>query len=219
MTVIISSKQILINLVQSKSKQRWKKYRFLKRAIDITISLLALSTLWPIFVLIAASITLTSKGVVIFKHQRVGKDGKLFTLYKFRTMSADTPKYAPKPREDDPRVNRFGRFLRKSGLDELPQLLNVLKGDMSLIGPRPEMEFIVEDYTIAENERLKVKPGITGLWQLSSKVKEPIHHNLDYDLSYIRNQTLPLDFKILFKTLIISFEMLKSALEDSFIER
>lgn len=125
----------------------------------------------------------------------------------------DMPKYAPKPREDDPRINRLGNFLRKSGFDELPQLFNVLKGDMSLVGPRPEMPFIVKDYTEAHKERLKVKPGITGPWQLSSKVKEPVHHNLKYDLSYIRNQSLLFDLKILFKTFIMSFE-LKSTLED-----
>lgn len=196
-----------------------KKYRFLKRAIDIIISLLVIGILWPIFILIAFMIALSSKGAVIFKHQRVGKDGKLFTLYKFRTLSIDTPKYIPKPREDDPRINKVGRFLRKSGLDELPQIFNVLKGEMSLVGPRPEMSFMVKDYTNKERERLKVKPGITGLWQLSSKVKEPIHSNLEYDLSYIRNQSFLLDFKILFKTFIISFEMSKNALEDFLIER
>jgi len=196
-----------------------KKYRFLKRAIDIIISLLVISILWPIFVLISVSIALASKGVVIFKHQRVGRNGKLFTLYKFRTMNMDTPQYVSKPREDDYRINKVGRFLRKSALDELPQVFNVLKGEMSIVGPRPEMPFIVDSYTDKERERLKVKPGITGLWQLSSKVKEPIHHNLDYDLSYIRNQLLFLDLKILFRTFIISFEMLKNALEGSLYKK
>lgn len=191
-----------------------KKYRFLKRILDITFSLLIINILWPVFILIAVSIILTSKGKIIFKHQRVGRNGKLFTLYKFRTMNMDTPQYVSKPREDDYRINKIGRFLRKSALDELPQVFNVLKGEMSFVGPRPEMPFIVDSYTDKERERLKVKPGITGLWQLSDKVKEPIHHNLEYDLNYIRNQSLLLDLKILLKTFIISFGMLQNAFKD-----
>lgn len=131
-------------------------------------------------------------------------------------MNMDTLQYVSKPREDDYRINKIGRFLRKSALDELPQVFNVLKGEMSLVGPRPEMPFIVDGYTDKERERerLKVKPGITGLWQLSDKVKEPIHHNLEYDLNYIRNQSLLLDLKILLKTFIISFGMLQNAFKD-----
>lgn len=129
-------------------------------------------------------------------------------------MRKETPAYILKPKGDNPLITKIGMFLRNTGSDELPQLFNVLKGEMSLVGPRPEMPFIVDSYTDKERERLKVKPGITGLWQLSSKVKKPIHYNLEYDLSYIRNQSLLLDFKILFKTSIISFAMLKSALKD-----
>ena len=190
------------------------RYRFSKRVIDIIISLLVIGILWPIFILIAISIALTSQGGVIFKHQRVGKGSKLFTFYKFRTMSIDTSKYILKPREDDPRIDKVGRFLRKSSLDELPQIINVLKGEMSVVGPRPEMPFIVENYTNKERERLKVKPGITGLWQLSGKTKEMIHNNLEYDLNYIKNQSFLLDLKVLFRTFIVFFKMLNIAYKN-----
>ena len=179
-----------------------KGYRLIKRVIDFIISLLSLIFLSPLFLTLMALIKMTSPGPSIFSHRRVGMNGKLFTLYKFRTMDITTPKYIPKPKEDDRRITKFGRFLRKSGLDELPQLYNVLKGQMSLVGPRPEMPFIAERYTEKEKERLRAKPGITGLWQLSGKTTAPIHDNLEYDLSYIKNQSFILDLKILLKTLI-----------------
>jgi putative colanic acid biosynthesis UDP-glucose lipid carrier transferase len=122
-------------------------------------------------------------------------------LYKFRTMKRETSAYMLKPDKDDVRITRIGRFLRNTGLDEVPQLFNVLKGEMSLVGPRPEMPFIVEGYQKGERERLKVKPGITGLWQLSGRTNMPIHCNLEYDLAYIKDRSLSLDLKILFETL------------------
>ena len=113
-----------------------------------------------------------------------------------------------KPKSDDANITGIGKLLRDTGLDEMPQLFNVLKGEMSLIGPRPEMPFVVEGYTEPEWARLKVKPGITGLWQLSNKTKEPIQENLEYDLDYIKNRSLVLDLKILLKTLALLFRML-----------
>lgn len=107
----------------------------------------------------------------------------------------------PKPKGYDPRVTGIGQFLRNTGLDELPQLFNVLKGEMSLVGPRPEMPFIVAGYREREKQRLKVKPGITGSWQLSGKTDLPIHYNLEYDLAYIKDRSLFLDLRILFETL------------------
>jgi lipopolysaccharide/colanic/teichoic acid biosynthesis glycosyltransferase len=121
-------------------------------------------------------------------------------------MYADEPAYAINPTsKDDHRVTRVGRIIRRISFDELPQLLNVLKGDMSIVGPRPEMPFIVEQYEEFHRKRLKVMPGITGLWQLSGDRDKPIHENMDYDLYYIRNQSFSLDLAILIETLIFAF--------------
>ncbi len=150
---------------------------------------------------IALGIKRDSKGPVIFKHQRVGRGGRLFWCYKYRTMRTDAHPYekAPVDPEDD-RVTRFGGFLRKTSLDELPQLLNVLRGEMSVVGPRPEMPFIVEQYEPWQRRRLEVKPGITGLWQVIGRKNLPLHLNMEYDLYYVKNQSLLLDVEILLKT-------------------
>ncbi|MFU8849346.1 MAG: sugar transferase, partial [Opitutales bacterium] len=145
-------------------------------------------------------------GPVFFRQQRVGKDGKLFEIYKFRSMHTDAPAYAVNPHSSrDPRITRVGRFLRKSSLDELPQLINVWRGEMSLVGPRPEMPFIVETYEDIHRERLQAVPGITGLWQLSGDRHKAIHENLDYDLYYVYNRSFFLDVTILLQTLVFAF--------------
>lgn len=127
--------------------------------------------------------------------------GKPFKIYKFRTMNTESPKYDFSPKShDDERLTRFGRFLRKLSLDELPQLINVIKGDMSLVGPRPEMPYIVVGYNRRSEIRLQMKPGITGIWQLRASRDKLIHENLDFDLEYIRNWSLLLDFKLLLQT-------------------
>jgi lipopolysaccharide/colanic/teichoic acid biosynthesis glycosyltransferase len=147
-----------------------------------------------------------SKGPVFFRQDRVGKNGKIFQIYKFRSMLTDTDPYSVNPSDqNDPRITSVGRFLRKTSLDELPQIINVLKGDMSFVGPRPEMQFIVAEYDEIHKERLKVLPGITGLWQLSGDRKKAIHENMDYDLYYIRNASFFLDVAILIQTLIFAF--------------
>ena len=175
---------------------------FIKRVMDIIItSLLMLPTLivWPIIVIL---IRLDSRGAAIFKQERYGKDGRIFVMYKFRTMCVETPKFQEAPENpDDPRITRVGRFLRKYSLDEIPQLLNVFRGEMSMVGPRPEMPFIVEKYEEWQRRRLCVKPGITGLWQIVGRKKLPLYQNLEYDFYYIRNQSLMLDLIILWKTI------------------
>ncbi|HNT36382.1 MAG TPA: sugar transferase, partial [bacterium] len=154
----------------------------------------------------ALGIRLSSKGTILFKQERVGKGGKIFVLYKFRTMYMDVPNYEEAPtRSDDPRVFGFGRFLRRSSLDEIPQLINVLKGDMSMVGPRPEMPFIVEKYDVWQRRRLLVKPGITGLWQIIGRKDLPLHANLEYDLYYVQNMSLFNDILILLKTIPVVF--------------
>jgi len=174
-----------------------------KRVIDLIVSAVLLIILSPLLAIISLLIKRDSPGPIIFKHNRIGKDGKPFRLYKFRTMYHDTNPYAPCPKQSsDPRITRFGRWLRRTSLDELPQLINVLKGDMSLVGPRPEMPFIVEKYyDDLHRERFKVKPGITGLWQISGDRRHEIHENIEYDLYYIENQSLLLDLVIFLKTI------------------
>src|SRR5690606_26694581 len=138
------------------------------------------------FLLFWVLIKLDSEGPVVFKQKRVGLHGKEFSFYKFRTMKVDAPKYAHTPQDSsDPRITRVGRWLRRMSLDELPQLFNVFRGDMSLVGPRPEMPFIVEKYSALEKQRLEAKPGITGLWQISTFRGAPIHDHIEYDLFYL----------------------------------
>jgi lipopolysaccharide/colanic/teichoic acid biosynthesis glycosyltransferase len=141
----------------------------------------------------------------LFRQERVGLNGEPFRMFKFRTMYTDASAYAYSPKEsDDPRITRLGRFLRRTSLDELPQLLNVLIGNMSLVGPRPEMPFIVETYTERHAQRLQVTPGITGLWQLSGDRSYLIHENLEYDLYYIKHRNFFMDLAILLHTTIFA---------------
>jgi exopolysaccharide biosynthesis polyprenyl glycosylphosphotransferase len=150
---------------------------------------------------IALWIKVDSPGPIFFKQKRVGRDGREFWMWKYRTMTCDAPAYAVAPtEEDDPRITRFGQWLRKTSLDEIPQFINVLKGNMSLVGPRPEMPFIVTKYTGWERRRLDVKPGITGLWQVIGRKNLPLHLNMQYDLYYIKNQSFMLDLEILLRT-------------------
>ena len=181
-------------------------YLRFKRYMDLFLASVMFILLLPLFLIIEIAIKMESKGPVIFIHNRVGKDGKIFKLYKFRTMYADTDPYAVNPiDQNDPRVTKVGRFLRKTSLDEIPQIINVLKGEMSFVGPRPEMPFIVERYDEIHKERLKITPGITGLWQLSGDRKKAIHENMDYDLFYKRHVSFFLDLAILIETLIFAF--------------
>lgn len=176
-----------------------------KRAIDLAAASVLLALLAPLFAMLAVLVKRSSPGPVFFRQDRVGKDGKLFSMYKFRTMYRDAPQYSYSPGAgDDPRVTPTGRFLRRASLDELPQLINVVTGDMSLVGPRPEMPFIVEQYTSLQRRRLAVKPGITGLWQLSADRAFLIHENIEYDLYYVRHRSLFMDVAILLHTLLFA---------------
>jgi exopolysaccharide biosynthesis polyprenyl glycosylphosphotransferase len=182
-------------------------YTITKRVVDVTLSVLLLLVLGPLLLLIALLIRLDSAGSAIFVQQRVGKNGRLFNMYKFRSMQVDAPKYGFSPTESlDPRITRIGRFLRRISLDEIPQLLNVLLGDMSLVGPRPEMPFIVETYNARQRQRLQVLPGITGLWQLSADRAFQIHENIQYDLYYIRNRSFFMDMAILVHTMFFAMQ-------------
>lgn len=191
-------------------------YLLAARVLDVVLATAVLSVSTPFWMLIAAAIKLDSKGPVLFTQERVGKGGRTFRMYKFRSMRTDADAYAPSPKGDvDPRITRAGRFLRMGGIDELPQLINVLRGDMALVGPRPEMPFIVAGYTPYERRRLGARPGITGLWQISPDRHGEIHHNVEYDLYYLDHQSLVLDVLILFETVFRSVEMVVKGLLSS----
>ncbi|PTX53729.1 lipopolysaccharide/colanic/teichoic acid biosynthesis glycosyltransferase [Melghirimyces profundicolus] len=176
-----------------------------KPLMDVTVSFFGLLLTFPLMMVIALWIRLDSPGPVLFRQSRIGKDGKEFQIYKFRTMHVHVPSQGRSPESNrDPRITRAGHFLRKTSLDELPQLINILKGDMSLVGPRPEQKLIVEKYyTWHERQRFLVKPGITGPWQISGDRTKPIHENLEHDLRYIRTISLKTDLKVLIQTLLV----------------
>jgi exopolysaccharide biosynthesis polyprenyl glycosylphosphotransferase len=178
-------------------------YEFVKRLLDLAGSSVLMLLLAPLAALIAGLVKLSSPGPIFFQQERVGKEGLLFSMYKFRSMYMDAPKYDYSPTAGiDPRVTPIGRLMRRTSLDELPQLLNVLLGQMSLVGPRPEMPFIVEQYTPLQQQRLAVKPGITGLWQISADRAFLIHENIEYDVYYVRHRSLFMDVAILLHTLL-----------------
>lgn len=190
-----------------------KTYHIAKRILDIVLSITAIIVLSPLFLFVAVLIKCTSRGPVIFKQVRVGRDGELFTIYKFRTMKVDAEKETGPvwAQANDSRLIPCGRFLRKAHMDEIPQFINVLKGDMSVIGPRPERPVFVDQLKtkIPEYEkRLNVKPGITGLaqvWHRYDETIEDVKKKIKYDLLYIRRICLWTDIRILFRTVRVVF--------------
>jgi exopolysaccharide biosynthesis polyprenyl glycosylphosphotransferase len=189
-------------LVQLGRDRAHALYEPMKRAFDVVGALLGLVATAPLLLFVAWRIRRTSPGPALFSQERVGRGGLGFRMYKFRTMYRDVEPYGLAPAgPDDARVTRTGRWLRATSIDELPQLLNVLRGEMSLVGPRPEMPFIAAGYDEWQRRRLSVKPGITGLWQILGRKDLPMHENLQYDFYYIRNRSLALDASILVRTI------------------
>jgi exopolysaccharide biosynthesis polyprenyl glycosylphosphotransferase len=195
-----------------------KDYLITKRIIDVLGALIGLICLSWLFILIAVLIKLDDpKGPIFFKQKRVGKEGKPFIMYKFRSMVANAEEMlddllplnettgAMFKMKNDPRVTRIGKFIRKTSIDELPQLWNVLKGDMSLVGPRPPLPREVRDYTDYDKLRLLVTPGCTGLWQVSGRSKLSFEKMVELDLTYIRKRSVLFDLKIILKTLLVFF--------------
>ncbi|MGH0926630.1 sugar transferase [Bacillus pacificus] len=189
-------------------------YLFIKRLMDIFGSLCGIVLLLPVFIIVIILIKLEDpKGPVFFKQVRVGKDGREFGMYKFRSMVTDAEERlkdllkrnevsgAMFKMKDDPRVTKIGRFIRKTSIDELPQLLNVLKGDMSLVGPRPPLPREVKEYTSYDKQRLLVTPGCTGLWQVSARNSVGFNEMVKLDLEYIQNRNIIYDMKIIIKTI------------------
>lgn len=200
--------------------------RLVKRTFDLIVSALAILFLLPVWLLISLLIKLDSKGPIFYTQERVGMDGRMFLLYKFRTMKADADpeihkEYqrafiagrseanlgdAAKPTYKllaDPRVTRVGKWLRRTSLDEVPQLLNVLMSDMSIVGPRPPIAYEVESYDLWHRKRLDMKPGLTGLWQVSGRNRLPFEEMVRLDLFYIENWSLLLDVKIILRTVFV----------------
>jgi len=197
--------------IQTSQLEGWQGY--IKEIIDIILASLGLTFFLPLILLISLLIKLDSKGPVIFKHKRVGRYGKDIYVWKFRTMYEDADKILemnPKLKlefeknfklKDDPRITRVGKFLRKWSLDEIPQLFNILKGDMSIVGPRPVVRKELLKYGSFADEILRVKPGLTGLWQVSGRSDLDYARRVQLDLYYIQNWSLALDLKIILKTI------------------
>ena len=178
-----------------------------KRLFDCVTAAILLAFSAPLWIIAALAVKLSSPGPIIFRQARVGLNGRLFQMLKFRSMYPNAAKYDKSPEDSaDPRLTPAGRFLRKTSLDELPQLWNVLRGDMSLVGPRPEMPYIVEGYNAQERIRLTVPQGLTGIWQLSADRKFAIHESIEYDHYYIENRGFFIDLAILIHTLIFAMK-------------
>ena len=181
----------------------YKKY--FKRFFDILISLMVIIVLIPIFLIVFIAIKIEDRGPVIYKQIRTGKKGKNFNIYKFRSMTVETEKKGKKMTHDQ-RVTKVGRFLRKTSIDELPQVINVLKGEMSIIGPRPWIPEYYQNFNKKQKQRCDVLPGITGLAQARGRNGLTIFEKINYDIEYAENVSLKMDLRIIFESAIIIFK-------------
>ena len=192
-------------------------YEISKRAIDIIGAGSGLLLLSPVIAIVACAVKFTSKGPIFFSQKRVGKNGKIFEIYKFRSMVVNAEEFKEKlahqnemsgpmfKMKDDPRVTNVGKFIRKTSLDELPQLWNVLKGDMSLVGPRPSLPKEVKQFEEWMYKRLTVKPGLTCYWQVSGRNNIDFEDWMKLDISYVEDRNLWIDIKLIFKTVFVLF--------------
>mgnify|MGYP001623149511 FL=1 len=199
--------------IDEKKLQHQYGYRFIKRLFDVVASSVAVVILSPVFLIIAIAIKINDPaGPVFYTQTRVGKDGKPFKMFKFRSMVTNADELLERLRDqnevegamfkmkDDPRITKVGKFIRKYSLDELPQLLNVVGGSMSIVGPRPPLPFEVEEYTDYDRQRLMVKPGATGMWQVGGRNALSFDQMVELDLTYINERSVWLDLKIMFET-------------------
>ena len=192
-------------------------YEVIKRIIDIVASFTGLIVLSPLMLVVSILIKLESKGEVIFKQKRVGLNGKEFYMYKFRSMVINAEELKAElesqnemsgpmfKMKDDPRITKIGKFIRKTSIDELPQLINVIKGDMSLVGPRPSLPKEVEEFETWMRERLEVKPGLTCIWQVSGRNNIDFEDWMKLDIKYVRERNFWLDIKLILKTILVLF--------------
>ena len=183
---------------------------FIKRAFDLTVSLIVLLVLIaiPVLIVVPILIKLTSKGPAVFTQKRVGKDGKIFKIYKFRTMLIPEESFDKDGNQLEPkqRITKVGRFLRKTSLDELMQLFNIINGTMSIVGPRPTLPDQVERYTDYHRQRLAMRPGVTGWAQVNGRNNLNWNQKIEYDIEYVNKFSLWMDIKILFKTVAVVFK-------------
>ena len=199
------------------NKQNLKVYEICKRTIDIIGAGLVLILLSPIIAVVACAVKVTSKGPIFFSQKRVGKNGELFEMYKFRSMVVNAEELKGNLEDqnemsgpmfkikDDPRVTKVGKFIRKTSIDELPQLWNVLKGDMSLVGPRPSLPKEVEQFDNWMFKRLSVRPGLTCYWQVSGRNNIDFEDWMKLDCRYVDERNLWIDIKLIFKTVFVLF--------------
>lgn len=192
-------------------------YEFAKRILDFIASLCALLILSPVLLIVSILIATTSKGPVIFKQDRVGKNGVIFKMYKFRSMVANAEELKAQLEKDnemngpmfkiknDPRITKVGRFIRKTSIDEIPQLINVLKGEMSLVGPRPSLPSEVKEFEPWMLERLTILPGLTCYWQVMGRNDIEFNEWMKLDIKYVRERNFWLDLKLIFKTFFVLF--------------
>lgn len=194
-------------------------YDFVKRVFDIVCSLIGLIVLSPVFIILSILVKTTSEGPVFFAHKRVGKGGKTIKIYKFRSMVTNAEElikqFTPEQKaeyeksfklENDPRITKVGNFMRKTSLDELPQLINILKGDISVVGPRPVMDVETQIYGNYRNMLLSVKPGLTGFWAANGRSHTTYTRRRAMEIYYVKNRSVLLDLKIIFKTFISVFK-------------
>ena len=199
------------------NKQNLKVYEICKRTIDIIGAGLGLILLSPIIAVVACAVKFTSKGPVFFSQKRVGKNGELFEMYKFRSMVVNAEELKENLEEqnemsgpmfkikDDPRITKVGKFIRKTSIDELPQLWNILKGDMSLVGPRPSLPKEVEQFDNWMFKRLTVRPGLTCYWQVSGRNNIDFEDWMKLDIKYVEERNIWIDIKLIFKTVFVLF--------------
>ena len=184
---------------------RQRAYLAARRPVEVLLSVLLLVLALPVLIVLAVAIMVDSPGGPLFRQERVGRDGRLFTIFKLRSMVRDAPPYMAKVAADDRLVTRVGGLLRLSGLDELPQLINVIRGDLNLIGPRPEMPFIVAAFEPWQHRRHELRPGITGWWQIHHRSGDPLHLAIEEDLHYARNLGPVMDLRIVTATVWVMF--------------
>jgi undecaprenyl phosphate N,N'-diacetylbacillosamine 1-phosphate transferase len=197
---------LLYDIVFNKSGIIMNYYGNFKRGLDIFIALAAMVILSPVLVVILITIRLSSKGPAIFKQERAGKNGRPFVFYKFRTMKLDVDPFGPSPKSgEDPRLTKVGKFLRECSLDELPQLFNVLKGDMSIVGPRPLYLSQIPEWNERQKKRLLVKPGLTGLAQIGGRAELTREEKLELDVKYVETASFLADIRIILATIVQIF--------------
>ena len=197
------------------TNKKVKIYEISKRGIDIVGSLAGITLLSPLYLVVAIWIKLDSKGPIIFSQERVGLNGKRFNMYKFRSMVINAEELKEKLAKqnerkgpmfkikEDPRVTKIGKFIRKTSIDELPQLINILKGEMSIVGPRPSLPKEVEQFEDWMMTRLEVKPGLTCFWQVQGRDDIPFEEWMELDVKYVRERNLLLDIKLILKTFTV----------------